>query len=167
MERDTTDAVLEQWANVRPDLDVSVMSIFSRLTRGSRLTLLDLRETLSPYGLEVWEFDVLDALRRSGLGARLSPGRLATLCMISASGMTNRLDRLVARSLIQRETDPQSRRQLLISLTDAGVAIVDTLAEIHKANQQKMLRGLTQAEQVDLAILLEKFLRTNNNTVPG
>ncbi|MFE4079158.1 MarR family winged helix-turn-helix transcriptional regulator [Paenarthrobacter sp. YIM B13468] len=159
MERET---IPEQLTNARPDLDISPVSIISRLIRGSRLASIDLQKNLSPYDLEVWEFDVLARLRTSGPEARLSPGRLATLCMISASAMTNRLDRLVARSLVQRKSDPQSRRQLLISLTDDGVALVDTLAEHHAANQENMLQGLTSAERIELANLLDKFLATNN-----
>ncbi len=161
MDRDSIDMILEQWKSIRPDLDASSMEVIDRLSRASRLSSLGVQKDLRPQGLETWEFDVLLALRGSVAKSPLSPGSLASLCMVSPSAMTNRLNRLFVRGLIRRETDPENRRQQLISLTQEGVALVDVLVVHHEANLQRMLHGLTVSERLELASLLGKFLRNN------
>jgi DNA-binding MarR family transcriptional regulator len=39
--------------------------------------------------------------------------------------MTNRIDRLVARRFVRRESDPQDGRSVLVTLTDEGRVRVD------------------------------------------
>lgn len=117
MDRDAVDMILEQWNKERPDVDVSSMGVLGRLNRASRLASLDVQKFMNQFGLEPWEFDVLATLRRSAAEAPLTPGRLASLTMIGSAAMTNRVDRLVSRGLVHRETNPENRRQLLISLT--------------------------------------------------
>lgn len=167
MDRDAVDMILEQWNKERPDLDVGSMGVLGRLNRASRLAALDVQKFMNQFGLEPWEFDVLATLRRSAEEAPLTPGRLASLTMIGSAAMTNRVDRLVSRGLVHRETNPENRRQLLISLTAEGLALVDEVVEHHVENQQKMLEGLTKSERTQLANLLRKFLLTNNDGEPG
>ncbi|MFK0041092.1 MarR family winged helix-turn-helix transcriptional regulator [Paenarthrobacter sp. NPDC090517] len=167
MDRDAVDTILEQWNKERPDLDVSSMGVLGRLNRASRLASLDVQKFMSQFGLEPWEFDVLATLRRSAAEAPLTPGRLASLTMIGSAAMTNRVDRLVNRGLVHRETNPDNRRQLLISLTPKGLALVDEVVDHHVENQHKMLEGLSKTERVQLANLLRKFLLTNNDGEPS
>ncbi|MEO3939829.1 MarR family transcriptional regulator [Paenarthrobacter nicotinovorans] len=167
MNRDAVDMILEQWNAERPDVDVSSMGVLGRLNRASRLASLEVQKFMNQFGLEPWEFDVLATLRRSAAEAPLTPGRLASLTMIGSAAMTNRVDRLVNRGLVHRETNPENRRQLLISLTPEGLTLVDDVVEHHVENQQKMLEGLSKTEQTQLANLLRKFLLTNNDGEPS
>ncbi|MEV7660495.1 MarR family transcriptional regulator [Paenarthrobacter sp. NPDC089316] len=167
MNRDAVDTILNQWKRERPDLDVSSMGVLGRLSRASRLASLNVQKFMNQFGLEPWEFDVLATLRRSAPEAPLTPGRLASLTMIGSAAMTNRVDRLVNRGLIHRETNPENRRQLLVSLTPEGRALVDDVVEHHVENQQKMLEGLSRTEQTQLANLLRKFLLANNDGEPS
>lgn len=167
MERDAVDTILDQWNRERPDLDVSSMGVLGRLARANRLASLDVQKFMNTFGLEPWEFDVLATLRRSAAEAPLTPGQLASLTMIGSAAMTNRVDRLVNRGLIHRETNPDNRRQLLVSLTPEGLALVDEVVEHHVENQQKMLDGLSKTERVQLANLLRKFLLANNDGDPS
>ena len=168
MNRDAVDTILDQWNRERPDLDVGSMGVLGRLNRASRLASLDVQKFMNQFGLEPWEFDVLATLRRSAAeAAPLTPGRLASLTMIGSAAMTNRVDRLVNRGLIHRETNPENRRQLLVSLTPEGLALVDEVVEHHVENQQRMLEGLSKTEQAQLANLLRKFLLSNNDGEPS
>lgn len=167
MDRDAVDLILEQWNKERPDVDVSSMGVLGRLNRASRLVGLDVQRFMNRFGLEPWEFDVLATLRRSAAEAPLTPGRLASLTMIGSAAMTNRVDRLVSRGLVHRETNPDNRRQLLISLTPEGRTLVDEVVEHHVGNQQRMLDGLSKTEQAQLANLLRKFLLMNDDGEPA
>ena len=68
---------------------------------------------------------MLAALRRAGAPYELSPGRLLRETLVTSGTMTNRVDRLAARGLVERLPDPDDRRGVLVRLTAEGKATVD------------------------------------------
>jgi DNA-binding MarR family transcriptional regulator len=78
------------------------------------------RETLAARDIEVWEYDVLVALRAADQPAGLSPGALIAATQVASGTMTNRIDRLARRGLVTREPDPGDRRGVLVRLTPTG-----------------------------------------------
>lgn len=70
--------------------------------------------------LEPWEFDVLTSLRRAGDPYQLSPGQLLTQTLVTSGTMTNRIDRLAKKGLVERLPDPTDRRGVLVRLTVEG-----------------------------------------------
>jgi DNA-binding MarR family transcriptional regulator len=156
--RDTVDAIADQWAQVRPDLDVSPMRVVGRMSRASRLLERGNKAFFTDHGIEAWEFDVLATLRRAGPPHTLCSKDIVATAMIGSPALTNRIDRLVAKGLVTRETDPNNRRQVRITLTPEGLRIVDDLVEGHMDNESRQLRGLTSDERLQLASLLRKLL---------
>ncbi len=71
---DPVDAIIDQWAAVRPDLDTTAMEVFGRIFRLSRAMGDRMEKAYTPYGISRGEFDVLATLRRSGEPYALSPG---------------------------------------------------------------------------------------------
>ncbi len=118
--QDEVDRLVAAWSRERPDLDVSPLEVLSRVTRLARHLDRMRRATFAEHGLDVWEFDVLAALRRAGSPYVLSPGRLVTSTMVTSGTMTNRIDRLAARGLVERLPDPSDRRGVHVRLTPAG-----------------------------------------------
>lgn len=163
MEHDAVDGILEQWHLERPDLDVTAMGVMGRLARASRVAQVDLQKLMSQFDLEPWEFDVLATLRRSTAEAPLTAGQLAAMTMVGSAATTHRVDRLVERGLVQRAVNPDNRRQLLISLTPEGEALIDKVVGHHVANQHRMLAGLTPGEIDTFADLLRKFLLSHGD----
>lgn len=155
---DSVDRVLEQWRAERPDLDVSPMGVVGRIQRASRLLERALTELFARHDLQLWEFDVLATLRRSGPPYRLTAGALSNTSMVTAGAITNRIDRLVTRGLVSRETDSHHRRSVLITLTDTGRALVDEVLDHHVANETRLLSPLGDTEQQQLAALLRTLL---------
>lgn len=164
MASDAVDEFLAHWAKQRPDLDVSPMGPVGRLSRASRLVERGIKDYFASVGMESWEFDVLATLRRIGPPHTLTPKDLVASTMVGSPAVTNRVDRLVARNLVTREVDPSNRRRLLISLTDEGLALVDSVVEGHVANERKLLSGLDLAEQEQLNQLLRKLLQSLGDT---
>ncbi len=156
--RDGVDAVLDQWGVQRPDLDPSPMGVVGRIQRASRHLEDGLRTYFATHGLQLWEFDVLATLRRSGHPYRLTAGQLVQAMMVTPGAITNRVDRLVERDLVSRETDPDNRRCVLITLSDDGFHLVDDIVAEHLENEQRLLSPLTQREREQLATLLRKLL---------
>jgi DNA-binding MarR family transcriptional regulator len=111
-------------------------------------------DNLEGYDLDFAGFDVIMTLRRQGHGQALSPSALAREMMLSTSAMTNRLDRLEQRGLIERTRDPNDRRGLRITLSDAGFDLVDGLFASHVTTVEGMLAGLPQTERHRLRAVL-------------
>lgn len=164
--RDAVDQIVNQWESVRPDIDASPMAVVGRLSRASRLLEQRVQKYFASHGVESWEFDVLATLRRSGSPYTLTPGELVKTAMIGSAALTNRVDRLVAKKLATREVDPTNRRRVLITLTPAGLDLVDRVVEGHYANEDRLLAALEPAERRQLIELLRKLLISLDDTAP-
>ncbi|MEW2316781.1 MarR family winged helix-turn-helix transcriptional regulator [Streptomyces bauhiniae] len=160
--RDAVDDFLDQWAAQRSDLDLDAMGSVGRILRLSRLVNGHLKDYFAQYDMETWEFDVLATLRRGG--KPLTAKALAASVMIGSAALTNRVDRLVARGLVSRESVPGDRRSLHIALTDAGRDLVDRTVEGHVRNQRKILSGLEDADRDELGRILRALLVSLGDT---
>ncbi|MEJ7832579.1 MAG: MarR family transcriptional regulator, partial [Nocardioides sp.] len=127
--RDEVDELVDAWARERGDLDLEPVAVFSRIHRLARHLDLARREAFSAHGIESWEFDVLAALRRTGAPYELSPGRLLRETLVTSGTMTNRVDRLATRGLVERYPDPEDRRGVIVRLTGEGRTTVDSAFE--------------------------------------
>jgi DNA-binding MarR family transcriptional regulator len=152
--RDEVDRIVEAWAHERPDLDVAPLAVLSRVSRLARHLDLARRGAFAHHGLETWEFDVLSALRRAGAPYRMSPGALLTQTLVTSGTMTNRIDRLAARALVERLPSPDDRRGVLVSLTDEGLHRVDAAMSSLLEVERRLLADLDEAERARLADLL-------------
>ena len=122
---DEVDRLIAAWQFERPDLDVEPFHILSRVTRLARHLDIARREAFAAHDLETGEFDVLAALRRSGQPYNLSPSQLLRLTLVTSGTMTNRIDRLEAKGLVERLPDPNDGRGVIVHLTTAGRIAVD------------------------------------------
>jgi DNA-binding MarR family transcriptional regulator len=156
--RDEVDRLVEAWRRERPDLDLEPMEVLSRVSRLGHHLDRARRLAFTEHGLESWEFDVLAALRRAGTPYERSPGRLLKETLVTSGTMTNRVDRLVARGLVDRMPDPHDRRGVLVRLTPAGRARVDGALEGLLARERALLAGLDTAQQRTLARLLHTLV---------
>ena len=156
--RDEVDELVEAWARERPDLDLAPVEVFSRIGRLSRHLDLARRDAFTTAQVESWEFDVLAALRRAGAPYELSPGRLLRETLVTSGTMTNRVDRLAGRGLVERLPDPRDRRGVLVRLTPEGKDAVDAAFERLLEAEQTFLAGLPEKDRGRLAALLRTLL---------
>ena len=156
--RDEVDRLVEAWRRERPDLELAPMQVLSRLSRLGHHLERARKASFADHDLESWEFDVLAALRRAGSPYELSPGRLIKETLVTSGTMTNRVDRLVARGLVERLPDPHDRRGVLVRLTDGGRARVDGALATLLARERELLAGLPATDQERLAALLRDLL---------
>ena len=118
-----------------------------RLSRTSRLVERGIRDYFAGEGMESWEFDVPATLRRSGPPYTLTPKELVARTMVGSAATANRVDRLVMKELVTRETDPHNRRSILISLTEKGHDVVEKVVDGHVANASRLVEELDAAER--------------------
>ena len=156
--RDEVDELLEAWGRERGDLDLAPVAVFSRVSRLARRLELARRDAFAAHGNEQWEFDVLAALRRAGAPYELSPGRLLRETLVTSGTMTNRIDRLSARGLVERSPDPDDRRGVIVRLTTEGRAAVDDAFTALLAAEQALLDHLPERDRTRLTALLRTLL---------
>jgi DNA-binding MarR family transcriptional regulator len=100
-------------------------------------------------GLALADFDVLAQLARAGGELRMTD--LAAQALVSRSGMTRRVARLVEEGLVRRVDADADARSVIVALTNAGVARLTETAPVH-------LRGISelfvaQLDDQELAVL--------------
>ncbi len=158
---DEVDRIVAAWRRERPDVDVSPMHVLSRVSRVAHHVDQARKASFSAHEIEPWEFDVLSALRRSGDPYELSPGRLVAETLVTSGTMTNRIDRLAARGLVDRRRDPADRRGVLVRLTAAGRSRVDAAVSELLEREAELLAGVDPAAlerlTADLRDLLGPF----------
>jgi DNA-binding MarR family transcriptional regulator len=156
--RDEVDELLDAWARERDDLDLGPVAVFSRISRLGHHVDRARRASFTAHDIEPWEFDVLAALRRAGAPYELSPGRLLRETLVTSGTMTNRVDRLAARGLVERHPDPSDRRGVLVRLTPEGKEAVDGAFTALLDAERELLADLPAPDQKVLAGLLRRLL---------
>lgn len=162
--QDRIDRILAQWNRERPDLDTRVMGLIGRIQRAAAALRPRLDDAHGLSGLQGESFDVLASLRRAGRPYQLSPTQLYREMMLTSGAMTNRIDRLEEAALVSRRPDPRDRRGTLVRLTAKGKTVIDAATTEHVANQERLLSGLSEREQQQLAELLRKLLLSLGDT---
>jgi DNA-binding MarR family transcriptional regulator len=100
-------------------------------------------------GLALADFDVLAQLANAGGELRMT--ELANRALISRSGMTRRVARLVDEGLVRRATVDGDARAVVVLLTDAGVARLTETAPVHLRGVAELF--VAQLDDQELAVL--------------
>jgi DNA-binding MarR family transcriptional regulator len=164
---DSVDALLESWAQQRPDLDMSPVAVIARLGRVREFIDAQLAAVFGNFGLSAPSFAVLVTLARlDGKAAGVSQRQLADQLGLTPGTVSVRIDRLVEDGLVTRDPDPDARRNVLIGLTPKGLDLFERVVPAHLANEARLLSALTDAEQQLLAELLRKLLVEFEGSAP-
>ena len=106
-------------------------------------------------GLALADFDVLAQLAFADGELRMT--ELAARALISRSGMTRRVARLVGEGLVRRASSDADGRGVVVALTDAGLARLAETAPVHLSGVSKLfVERLDDRELADLASALTK-----------
>ncbi len=166
MARDQVDRIVEAWRRERPDLDAEPMQVLSRVSRLARHLDKRRREAFAQVkadgaGLELWEFDVLAALRRAGPPYELSPSELMAETLVTSGTMTTRVEKLAARGLVERRRrETGDRRGVRVVLTDEGRRAADAALEALLERERELLASLSRTDQARLASVLRVLMQT-------
>jgi DNA-binding MarR family transcriptional regulator len=100
-------------------------------------------------GLALADFDVLAQLARAGGELRMTD--LATRALVSRSGMTRRVARLVEEGLVRRASADADGRGVVVALTDAGLARLTETAPVHLRGVAELF--VAKLDEQELAVL--------------
>lgn len=100
-------------------------------------------------GLALADFDVLAQL--AAAGGRLRMTELADRALISRSGMTRRVSRLVDQGLVRRAPADADARGVVVVLTDEGLGRLTETAPVHMRAVSELF--VAQLDDDELAVL--------------
>jgi len=100
-------------------------------------------------GLALADFDVLAQLARAHGELRMT--ELADRVLISRSGMSRRVARLVDEGLVRREKASTDARGVVVALTNAGLARLGEAAPVHARGISKLF--VAKLDDQELALL--------------
>jgi len=155
---DRVARIQAEWRRERPELDVSPQGVFGRLARLAAVIEEELDRVFRQHGLTAGEFDVLATLRRAGHPHERRPGALADSTMVTAGGLTKRVDRLEASGLVTRQVSPDDARVRVIGLTADGLDLIDRAFEAHLAHEHALLAAVSPPDREQLERLLRHWL---------
>jgi DNA-binding MarR family transcriptional regulator len=130
----------------------SVLDSIRRIVRALRVASRAAEKSVGISGAQVFVLQQLDAERA------LSVNELAERTFTHQSSVSEVVQRLVEKGLIERKQAPDDRRRVELTLTASGKS---SLKKGPDATQRKMIEALEQmnaAERVQLATLLGKFV---------
>ncbi|MFI3275646.1 MarR family winged helix-turn-helix transcriptional regulator [Vibrio sp.] len=155
---DAIDRVVEQWAKEKPELETEPMAMMGRIMRIAKYMETQVADLHKKYDMKLGEFDVLATLRRSGKPYRLTPSELIGSMMLTSGAMTNRLDKLEAKGLINREHSKEDRRSVSVKLTKDGLVLIDEMMTEHVEMQKKLVKSLSASQKKNTNQLLKTWL---------
>ncbi len=161
---DAIDAVIEQWRQERPDVDTWPLNILGRIVRLEHILEKQYKQFFAEHGLEPFEFDVLTTLRRSGEPYELTANALLKASMVTSGAITNRIDRMEDKGLVERVRDLDDRRSVRVRLTPHGHAVIDEILSLHLAKGAHILQPLEPIEREQLASGLRTLLESLGDT---
>jgi len=164
---DHVDHLLAQWAEERPELDVTGLAIVARVVRLQRFLDRRTEAAVAAHGLTIGESNVLAALRRSGPPHTLTPTKLYRGLLLSSAAMTHRLDRLQELGYVHRSRAEHDRRQVLVALTPAGREVVDAMMDDYTDHLTTLLGVLDEDERGQLERGLRALLLRLEGDEPG
>lgn len=109
------------------------------------------------FGLTPPQFQLLTVANRLQQ-ERLTQRRLAHQLYVSFANVTVMLKRLEKAGLIERRANSEDRREKFVSLTRRGTALLRRIWRVHQRQLDRIVAGLTVAEQEELARLLNKMI---------
>jgi MarR family transcriptional regulator, 2-MHQ and catechol-resistance regulon repressor len=105
-------------------------------------------------GLCASDFGVLEALLHKGA---LPVNVLGRKLLLTTGSITQAVDRLARRGLVERHDHPQDRRVRLVELTAEGRGMIEPAFARHAADLEEAVAVLTPAERGTLVALLRKL----------
>lgn len=128
---------------------VTAFAQAGRLLDGPRLHVWDER------GLTLPQLRILFRIRQEpGIGVR----EMALALDVSASNITQQVDRLVVRGLVARADRPDDRRHVCLTLTPEGEQVAVEVSQAARAYITDLLACLSADEQEQLTRLLARVL---------
>lgn len=130
------------------------LNAFIKLTRASESVNSRLSRALADENLTISQFGVLEALLHLG---PLNQRELGQKLLKSGGNITMVIDNLQKHDLVKKETDPNDRRAVIISLTPKGKKFIQKVFPEHLERIKNEFSVLNSEEKDQLAAICKKL----------
>jgi MarR family transcriptional regulator, 2-MHQ and catechol-resistance regulon repressor len=148
---------------------VAHAQVLNDRSQSIELTLSLLRQTLQtydryqeqvlrPYKITPTQFNLLFSLQKANHPVLM--GTLAAQLQISKCTLTGMVKRLEQKHWVERSSQTDDRRCIALSLTPAGVALLEQILTHYRSQEFQALRSFDLAELDLLRVLLSKLERS-------
>lgn len=111
---------------------------------------------LKPFDISSVQAHILATL---WMGGPMTVGELQQILMLGSSTLSGALDRMEARGLLSRKTDPRDRRAFVLTPVDWPARKREALLDTLIATEDECFGGLNASERRELGRLLSKATR--------
>ena len=126
----------------------TLLYIIKQLELATRWRLDDI---FRPLGMTALQYTALTVLEHH---PGISGVQLARNSFVTPQSMSDMVETLQDRGLIERRPDPTDRRRLLVSLTPSGRTLLDSYRPVVESLEREMVSELSAAESTELRRLL-------------
>jgi DNA-binding MarR family transcriptional regulator len=164
---DEVSSLIADWRGERPDLDLDSVRVFLPLRRALQAAESRRASILAEFGITPAMFDMLVALRRSGPPYVRTPSEMTRVLVLSAGGVSQRLERLEQAGFIERTVSTLDRRWIHVGLTKLGLTTLDALMTRYMAHEEQLLHAMSARDREQLAKLLLRLERSVLSAPPA
>lgn len=125
-----------------------------KLSRAAESVAVALRPSLLEKGLTESQFGVLEALFSKG---PMCQRQIGEKILKTSGNITLVIDNLEKQGWVRRQRDKEDRRQVTVSLTQVGDALISDIFPEHARRVEAALKALSQADQAELGRLCRKL----------
>lgn len=152
-----TFAELERHKKLVPEINPAAVIAMLGIKKASEKIQQSILDVLQQnYQLSEGKFCTLLVLHQHGeLG--IAPSELAAKVGVTRATISNMLRRMERDGLVDIKPAAQDGRSKVVSLTQAGYELMEKVLPPHYLRVSKLMEKLTEAEQKELIMLLEKL----------
>lgn len=130
------------------------LKLFIVLSRATKVISEESNKIIEQFGLNPTEFGVLELLHHRG---RQPIQKIGQKILLRSGSMTYVVNRLEEKGFLQRAFCENDKRITYISITDAGVQLVEAIFPDHVERIQSLMSGLSTEEQEQTIELVRKL----------
>lgn len=122
-----------------------------------------LKEVCEQYQLSLIEANVISFLYNNP--EKDTAADIVELRMLSKGNVSQAVESLIQKSLLQRRTDTQDRRKIHLSLLPEAKPITEAMEAVREAFQSEIFYGLSQEEQEVFEKINDRIVQNTKNAV--
>lgn len=152
------EAFVENWAKERPDVDTSAKGVVYAIHFAQKALLQNAEKALREFGIRFGEYQLLACMRRDGAPYSKTPGDLSRLLGLTSGGVSQILRKLDDKGLVTRDPLESDQRQVIVTLTSKGLALVEQAFEKITERENVAMSSVSEEQKQQLRESLEILL---------